>query len=230
MESKKILIIEEDKKTADIMKTGLSEHAFHIEVAYDGKIGLQIFSNKNFDLVILGTNLRDLNGYDLCKAIRHKNEDVPVILIASMNNLSDKICGYEAGADDYIAKPFDLKELHLKAVALLKRITSQNKLPANILKAADLLMNLDSGVVERAGKRIKLTAKEFQLLEYLLRNKNRVISRMDLAINVWDINFNTHTNVIDVYISYIRSKVDKGFDQKLIQTHVGMGYILKETV
>lgn len=228
MEIKNVLIIEEDKKTADFLKTGLSEQAFHIEVAYDGKIALQIFSNKIFDLVILDTHLQGLNGYDLCKAIRRKNEEVPVILLASMNSLSDKICGYEAGADDYIAKPFELKELRLKACVLLKRLVSQNKVPENILKAADLVMNLDSGEVQRGGKRIKLTAKEFQLLEYLLRNKNRVISRMDLAMNVWDINFSTNTNVIDVYISYIRSKVDRGFDQKLILTHVGMGYILKE--
>jgi DNA-binding response OmpR family regulator len=146
-----------------------------------------------------------------------------------MNTLNDKIEGYDAGTDDYMVKPFEFKELLLKIRVLLKR-TIQQQLPSgNILRASDLELNLDSMEVKRSDKKINLTAKELQLLEYLLRNKNRVVSRADIAINVWDMSFDTNTNVIDVYINYLRNKIDKPFEDKLIQTQVGLGYILKET-
>mgnify|MGYP003579330272 CR=1 FL=1 len=149
-------------------------------------------------------------------------------MLTALSPLENKIEGYDAGADDYIIKPFAFKELLMKIRVLLKRTMNQHIPVGTMLKAADLEMNLDSKEVSRGGKTINLTAKEFQLLEYLLRNKNRVVSRADIAINVWDIDFDTNTNVIDVYINYLRNKVDKPFDQKLIQTQVGMGYILKE--
>jgi DNA-binding response OmpR family regulator len=149
-------------------------------------------------------------------------------MLTSLSTLNDKIEGYDVGADDYVVKPFEFRELLLKIRVLLKRTMNQQIPVGNILKAGDLVVNLDSKQVKRADKTIQLTAKEFQLLEYLLRNKNRVVSRADIAINVWDVDFDTNTNVIDVYISYIRNKVDKNFDQKLIQTQIGMGYILKE--
>jgi two-component system, OmpR family, copper resistance phosphate regulon response regulator CusR len=230
MQGRNILIVEDEKKIADTIQLGLSEHGFNVEVAYDGDIGLKIFLGHSFDLVILDLNLPGMNGFELCKAIRRRNELVPVIMLTSMGQLSDKVEGYDAGTDDYIVKPFEFRELLLKIRALLKRTLNQYQPVGNVLKAADLVMNLDSKEVERSGKKIKLTAKEFQLLEYLLRNKNRVVSRADLAINVWNIDFDTNTNVIDVYISYVRNKVDKQFDQKLIQTHVGMGYVLKENI
>lgn len=220
-------MIEDEKKIADTLKMGLAENGFEVEVAYDGKIGHQLLLSRNFDLVILDINLPGMNGYELCKAIRYRNMDMLVIMLTSMSSLDDKIEGYDAGADDYLVKPFEFRELLLKIRALLKRTPGQSMPVGNFLRAADLEMNLDNKEVYRAGRRIKLTAKEFQLLEYLMRNKNRVVSRADLAINVWDVDFNTNTNVIDVYISYVRNKVDKDFEQKLIQTHVGMGYILK---
>jgi two-component system copper resistance phosphate regulon response regulator CusR len=226
-EERRILVIEDEKKIADTLKMGLTENGFEVEVAYDGKIGHQLLLSRNFDLVILDINLPGMNGYELCKAIRYRNMDMLVIMLTSMSSLDDKIEGYDAGADDYLVKPFEFRELLLKIRALLKRTPGQSMPVGNYLRAADLEMNLDNKEVYRAGHRIKLTAKEFQLLEYLMRNKNRVVSRADLAINVWDVDFNTNTNVIDVYISYVRNKVDKDFEQKLIQTHVGMGYILK---
>jgi two-component system copper resistance phosphate regulon response regulator CusR len=227
MEERKILVVEDEKKIADTLKMGLTENGFYVEVAYDGKIGYQLVTSRPFDLVILDINLPGMNGYDLCKAIRYRNKNTLVIMLTSMSALENKIEGYDAGADDYLVKPFEFRELLLKIRALLKRTPGESMPVGNVLRAGDLEMNLDNKEVHRNGKKIKLTAKEFQLLEYLMRNKNRVISRADLAINVWDVDFNTNTNVIDVYISYVRNKVDKDFEEKLIQTHVGMGYILK---
>lgn len=228
METRNILIVEDERKIADTLKFGLSEFGFCVEVAYDGTLGYHLFNAQDFNLVILDINLPGMNGYDLCKAIRLKDQHIPVIMLTSMITLKDKIEGYDSGADDYMVKPFEFKELLFKIRALLKRTMNQSLPVGNILKASDLEMNLDSKEVRRDGKIINLTTKEFQLLEYLLRNKNKVVSRVDIAISVWDVDFETNTNVIDVYISYLRNKVDKHFKHKLIQTHVGMGYILKE--
>jgi len=225
---RRILIVEDEKKIADTLKFGLDEIGFNVEVAYDGKLGYHLFCAKDFDLVILDINLPGMNGYDLCKAIRSQNQHIPVLMLTSMSALNDKIEGYESGADDYMVEPFECKERLLKIRALLKRTMNQSLPVGNVLKAADLEMNLDSKEVTRDDRIINLTAKEFQLLEYLLRNKNRLVSRVDIAINVWDVDFETNTNVIDVYISYLRNKVDKHFEHKLIQTQIGMGYILKD--
>lgn len=223
-----ILIVEDEQKIADTLKKGLSENGYTVEVAYDGKIGLRIFENYRFDLIVLDINLPGLNGYELCKIIRSKNTQVPVIMLTALSSMNDKIEGYDAGADDYLIKPFEFRELLMKIRALLKRTIGQAIPTGNILRVADLEMNLDSKTVKRGDSVINLTAKEFQLMEYLMRNKNRVVSRADISYNVWDIDFDTNTNVIDVYINYLRNKIDKHFEPKLIQTHVGMGYILKE--
>jgi two-component system copper resistance phosphate regulon response regulator CusR len=228
MEERKILLVEDEQKIADTLKLGLTENGYSVEVAYDGNIGLKLFETHPFDLVVLDINLPGMNGYELCKAIRAKDANIPVIMLTALSSLNDKIEGYDSGADDYIIKPFEFKELLMKIRVLLKRTINQNVPVGSVLKAGDLEMNLDSKEVKRGDTPINLTAKEFQLLEYLMRNKNRVVSRVDIAMNVWDIDFDTNTNVIDVYINYVRNKVDKKFDQKLIHTQVGMGYILKE--
>jgi DNA-binding response OmpR family regulator len=228
MEERRILLVEDEQKIADTLKLGLAENGYEIDVAYDGNIGGKLFQSNQYNIIVLDINIPGINGYDLCKIIRSKNAHVPVIMLTAMSALSDKIEGYDAGADDYIIKPFEFKELLMKIRVLLKRTMSQYLPTGNILKAADLKMNLDSKQVTRGSSSINLTSKEFQLLEYLLRNKNKVVSRADIAINVWDIDFDTNTNVIDVYINYVRNKVDKPFENKLIQTQVGMGYILKE--
>lgn len=227
MEEIKILLVEDEKKIAESLKKGLSEQHYHVEVAYDGIIGKKLWETFPFDLIILDINLPGMNGYDLCREIRRKSEQIPVIMLTALSATDDKIEGFDAGADDYIVKPFDFKELLVRIRALLKRIY-QNVPSGNMLKVADLVMNLDSKEVTRAEVLISLTTKEFQLLEYFVRNKNRVVSRADIALNVWDIDFDTKTNVIDVYVNFLRKKVDKDFDTKLIHTQVGMGYILKE--
>jgi two-component system, OmpR family, copper resistance phosphate regulon response regulator CusR len=228
MDERKILIVEDEQKIADTLKLGLSENGYYVEVAYDGQIGLKLFEQHDFNLIILDINLPGLNGYQLCKIIRSRSPHIPIIMLTALSALQDKIEGYDAGADDYIVKPFEFKELLMKIRVLLKRTMDQHIPVGNVLHASDLEMNLDSKEVKRNGELINLTAKEFQLLEYLIRNKNRVVSRADIAINVWDIDFDTNTNVIDVYINYVRNKIDKRFEKKLIQTQVGMGYILKE--
>jgi DNA-binding response OmpR family regulator len=228
MDERKILLVEDEQKIADTLKLGLTEDGYYVETAYDGTIGWKLFQQNKYDLVILDINLPGITGYDLCKKIRNRNTNVPVIMLTALGSLNDKIEGYDSGADDYIIKPFEFKELLMKIRVLLKRTSHQNIPVGTVLKAGDLEMNLDSKEVKRGDANINLTAKEFQLLEYLMRNKNRVVSRSDIAINVWDIDFDTNTNVIDVYINYVRNKVDKKFDRKLIHTQVGMGYILKD--
>jgi DNA-binding response OmpR family regulator len=227
MQNISLLIVEDEKNIADSLRQGLTENGFDAEVAYDGNIGLKIFRARPFELVILDINLPGMNGYDLCKTIRIINPAVPVIMLTAMSSMEDKIEGFDAGADDYIVKPFDFRELLIRIRAVLKRLHA-TVATGTLLRAGDLVMNLDSKEVTREGKSISLTAKEFQLLEYMLRNKNKVLSRADISLNVWDIDFDTGTNVIDVYVNYLRKKIDRGFQEPLIHTQVGMGYILKD--
>lgn len=223
-----ILVVEDEKKIAASLKQGLNENGAEVDVAHDGNTGLQQFSARTYQMVILDINLPGMNGYELCAAIRRIDPAVPVVMLTAMSTVEDKILGFEAGADDYIIKPFDFRELLIRVRALMKR-TNKKYSSSPLLKAGDLVLNLDSKTVVRDGKPIQLTVKEFQLLEYFLRNKNKVLSRADIALNVWDIDFDSGTNVIDVYVNYLRKKIDKHFDQPLIHTQVGMGYILKDT-
>lgn len=228
MDTIRILLVEDEARIADTLRQGLTENGYEVEVAYDGQIGHRLFQNGDFGLVVLDINLPGLNGYELCKLVRAANARIPVIMLTALSTLDDKIEGYDAGADDYIIKPFEFRELLMKIRVLLRRSSDPNTPVGNLLRAGDLVMNLDNKEVKRDDTLINLTAKEFQLLEYLLRNKNRVVSRADIAVNVWDIDFDTNTNIIDVYINYVRNKVDKPFADKLIHTQVGMGYMLKE--
>jgi two-component system, OmpR family, copper resistance phosphate regulon response regulator CusR len=222
----RILLVEDEKKIADVLKKGLVEQRFGVEIAYDGLIAKRILENDRFDLIILDINLPGMNGYELCRYIRTRNEKVPVIMLTALNAIDDKVEGFDAGADDYIVKPFDFKELLVRMKALLKRIYQVQQ--GNVLKVSDVVMNLENKEVTRSGNIIPLTAKEFQLLEYFVKNRNRVVSRADIALNVWDIDFDTKTNVIDVYVNFLRKKIDKDYSPRLIHTQVGMGYILKD--
>lgn len=227
MEEIKILLVEDEKKIADTLSKGLRELDYHVQTAYDGNIGLRIFDSRSFNLIITDINIPGINGYDLCKIIRSRNQHIPIIMLTALNTTDDKIEGFDAGADDYLVKPFEFKELLARIRALLKRTMNQQLPAGNILKVANLEMNIDSMEVNRDGKSINLTAKEFQLLEYFMRNRNRVVSRADIAVKVWDIDFDTKTNVIDVYVNFLRNKIDRDFEPKLIHTQVGMGYMLK---
>jgi DNA-binding response OmpR family regulator len=228
MEEIKILLIEDEKKIADTLAKGLKELDYYVETAYDGKIGLRLFESGSFNLIITDINLPGINGYDLCKTIRNRNQHIPILMLTALSTTDDKIEGFNAGADDYLVKPFEFKELLVRIRALLKRTMNQQLPTGNILIVGDLEMNLDSKEVSRDGQPILLTAKEFQLLEYFMRNRNRVVSRADIAEKVWDLDFDTKTNVIDVYVNFLRKKIEKSFGSRLIHTQVGMGYIMKE--
>lgn len=224
-----ILIAEDEKKIADSLKKGLEELDYEVTVAYDGKMGEKLFNQQAWDLVILDINLPEINGLELCRRIRQRNNAVPILMLTTFGSVPDKVEGFNAGADDYMVKPFSFAELTVRIRALLKRINTENIPQGNILRFADLEMNLDTKTVVRSGKNISLTAKEFQLLEYLMRNKKRVVSRTAIGEHVWNIDFDTNTNTIEVYINYLRKKIDKDFPEKLIHTQVGFGYIMKES-
>src|ERR1700759_80837 len=205
MADTKILLVEYEKKIAESLRKGLTEQHYEVDVAYDGVSGRKLFDSNAYDLAILDINLPLMNGYELARYIRSYNEDILVIMLTAMNTTEDKIEGFEAGADDYIVKPFDFQELLVRIRALLKRLHHQAMSGSNTLKVGDLIMNLDSKEVTREGKNIPLTAKEFQLLEYFIRNKNKVVSRIDIAINVWDIDFDTKTTLFLLRIKYSSS-------------------------
>jgi DNA-binding response OmpR family regulator len=227
MDEVKILIVEDEPKVAGFIKKGLEESNFSAEIAYDGILGKTMALSNNYDLIILDINLPLLNGFQLCKIIRDNDQQIPILMLTAMGGLEQKVKGFDNGADDYLLKPFEFEELVARITALIKR--SKYSVPSpRIIKIADLEINRDAKTVTRAGKSIELSAKEYILLEYLVMNKDKVISRFELTEKVWDINFDTGTNVVDVYINFLRKKMDTGFKSKLIHTKIGLGYIMKE--
>ncbi|MEA5138154.1 response regulator transcription factor [Arcicella rigui] len=222
----KILVIEDEVKTVQLIKQGLEEQQCEVEVAYDGLMGFQLASRNHYQLIISDIILPGINGLELCKKLREAGIHYPILLLTALGTTDDKILGLDSGADDYLVKPFEFKELMARIRALTRRNLGSIQ-TSNILKIADLEMDLDSKSVVRAGKEIALTAKEFSLLEYFIRHQGRVISKVELAEKVWDITFDTGTNVIEVYMNFLRKKIDKDFDLKLLHTQIGMGYVLK---
>ncbi len=225
----KILVVEDEPSISNLIKRGLEENGYEVMQAFDGEMGLLLAQRSEYAVIILDIILPGLNGLEVCQKLRKEFDiQTPVLLLTALNETDDVVTGLDGGADDYLGKPFKFKELLARIRALSRRSGAASPVPANLLKVADLVVDLDAKTVNRAGNEIKLTAKEFFLLEYLMRNRNRVLSRMDILEKVWDINFDLGTNVVDVYMNYLRNKIDKPFDTKLIQTVVGMGYVLKE--
>lgn len=222
-----ILIIEDDTRIAELIQRGLQEQGFVPTLSYDGLSGKKLALQNDYDLIITDIILPKMDGLDLCKEIRQSKPDMPIIMLTALGTTDDKVEGFDAGADDYLVKPFEMRELLVRIRALLKRNNKTANNSGNILKYADLEMNLHTKIVKRDGIEISLTPKEFNLLEYMLQNPERVLSRVEIAEKVWDTHFDTGTNFIDVYISYLRKKIDKDFDKKLIHTKSGMGFILK---
>jgi len=222
-----ILIIEDDQRISELIQRGLGEHGFVTSLAYDGLLGKKLALQNNYDLIIMDIIIPKINGLDLCKQIREYRPDTPIIMLTALGTTDDKVEGFDAGADDYLVKPFEMRELLVRIRALLKRHNKTANNSGNILKYADLEINLHTKIVKRNGIEINLTPKEFNLLEYMMQNPERVLSRAEIAEKVWNTHFDTGTNFIDVYINYLRKKIDKGFEKKLIHTKSGMGFILK---
>jgi DNA-binding response OmpR family regulator len=221
-----ILLIEDEPKVAAFIKKGLEEQFHQVKLAYDGNMGRRLALEEDFELVVLDAVLPELNGFEVCKQVRQFKKELPILMLSALGTVNDKVNGLESGADDYLTKPFHFEELLARIKALDRRRTTV--LPGTVYEVADLKMDCYRKTITRAGNLIILTVKEFTLLEVLMYNKNRVLSRTYIAESVWGINFNRGTNLIDVYINYLRIKVDKGYDKQLIQTIIGMGYMIRD--
>ncbi len=222
MDKVKILLVEDEFRLAEILKKQFEEHGFDVEIASDGYIGKQLAETKTYNLIILDINLPLINGYDLCREIRKTNSMIPIIMLTALGTSDNKVTGFDAGADDYVLKPFDFRELLARVNVFLRRSESVNK--ADNLHIADLEMELNTKTVTRANKKIELTAKESLLLETFLRNKEKLLTREFIIEQVWGIDFDPGTNIIDVYVNYLRKKIDRDFEPKLIHTKFGFGF------
>lgn len=222
----RILLIEDEPKVASFIKKGLEEQTYEVDQAYDGTFGVKLALQNEYDLVILDVILPSMNGLEVCREIRRHNSSVSIVMLTALGSTDDKIVGLDAGADDYLTKPFEFKELLARIRALSRR--GGENVNGEKLSIADLEMDVSKKTVYRAGRAVSLTAREFALLYYLLRNQGRVLSRVDITEQVWETSFDTGSNVIDVYINFLRKKIDKDHPTKLIHTLVGMGYVLRE--
>jgi len=223
----RILVVEDEPDIASFLKKGLEENGYEVMLAYDGEIALRLAMNEPFDMILLDIILPKINGIEVCKKLRQEiGFTNPIIMLTALGSTDDIVDGLNTGADDYLVKPIKFRELLARVNAQSRRLdNNSNELN---LQISDLILDMKTKEVTRNNQRIKLTAKEFNLLAYLLRNKGRVVSRVDILENVWEVNFDLGTNVIDVYINYLRKKIDKDFEEKLLHTVVGMGYVLKE--
>lgn len=229
MTQHKVLLVEDEPKVASSVKAWLEEHQFLVELAPDGAVGRHLGTSQAYDLILLDLNLPYIDGYEVCRSIREKHPQVPIIILTAWESIEKKLRGFDLGADDYLVKPFDLRELLVRIRVLLKRnvVVSDSTDANDTLRIADLEINTAFKTVSRSGQPVELTAKEYALLEFLVRRNGRVASRSEISEQVWDVNFDTGTNVVDVYINFLRRKIDRNFEPKLIHTKQGMGYYLK---
>ncbi|WP_025143229.1 response regulator transcription factor [Pedobacter jeongneungensis] len=222
-----LLLVEDEPSVVSVISRGLNDEGFTVSIAPDGSIGKQMAMENQFDLIILDIMLPGINGLELCKIIKEQKPNTPIIMLTALGTTENVVNGLDNGADDYLIKPFKFAELFARIRMLLRRyhgVVSQDQ----IITVADLQINLSAKTVKRNQQEIILTATEYRLLEYMAKNRSKILSRIDILENVWDIDFNLGTNVVDVYVNYLRKKIDKNADQKLIHTAVGLGYILKE--
>jgi two-component system copper resistance phosphate regulon response regulator CusR len=223
----RLLVVEDQKKMAGFIRQGLTEAGYVVDIAENGSTAESLASENPYDLIILDVMLPDQSGLDTARHLRQDGYAGPILMLTALAGTKDKVHGLDAGADDYLTKPFAFDELSARVRALLRRQGSAQG-SQSVLTFADLEMNLVSRKVSRSGKELNLTPKEFSLLSYFLRNPNRPISRTTISEHVWDIRFDSDSNVIDVYINMLRKKVDQPFEKKLIHTVVGVGYVLRE--
>jgi len=222
----RILIVEDERKVATFIKMGLEENSYIAEIANDGLTAEKMAQTSRYDLYILDIIIPGINGIELCKRLKNANPNIPVLMLTALGTTDDKITGFDAGANDYLVKPFEFRELLARVKVLLKK-PEVTVSATDLLIVGDLELDLERKTARRSGAQIELTAKEFSLLEYFMRNPGRVLSRIDIAEKVWDIKFDFGTNVVDVYVNFLRKKIDKGHDKKLIHTRVGFGYVFE---
>lgn len=220
----RILIVEDEKKVASFIKKGLEEESFSVDAAYDGVEGEYLIMTNDYDCILLDIMLPKKDGLTLLREVRAKKIFVPVIMLTARDTTHDITEALNAGCDDYLRKPFAFEELVARVRALIRRASAEK---SSVIEIDDLQLEPATRDVQRGGKKIELTSKEFALLEYLMRNSGRVLSRTIISEHVWDLHFDSGTNIVDVYINYLRNKIDKGFKRKLIHTSRGMGYVLK---
>jgi len=223
----KILLVEDEPKLSSFVKEALESFSFTVDTALDGMVGKKLALKNDYEMIILDVIVPYINGIELCREIRQVKPKVPILMLTALGTTDDKLSGFDAGADDYLVKPFEIKELIARIKALTRRNTEAVE-STKTLNYNSLILNLDRKNAEREGQIIELTAKEYGLLEYLMRNPDRVLSRSEIAEHVWDIHFDTGTNVVDVYINFLRKKVDREFEPKLIRTQIGMGYMFTD--
>jgi len=221
-----LLIVEDEPSLLSILRKGFVEKNNDVSVAMDGRTALEMINNYTFDIVILDIMLPEINGIELCRRLRASKNFVPILLLTALGTSENIVTGLNAGADDYLVKPFKFGELDARVNALARRANQEHE-KIDTITIDDLEINGKSKIVKRGGYKITLTAKEFKLLYYLAKNKDNIVSRHQILDNVWDINFDMNTNLVDVYITYLRKKIDKPFNTKLIQTMKGMGYVIK---
>lgn len=220
----KVLLVEDEVRVASFIKRGLEENGIQVLQAFDGLSGLKMAQRNKFDVVILDIIMPEMNGLEVCAQLKAQyGNELPVMMLTAAGTTDDIVEGLNTGADDYMSKPFKFRELLARVQALGRRKSAVG----NTLQVADLKLDRETKEVFREGKTIALTAREFRLLEFLLKNKNKVVSRMDILENVWDVNHDLGTNVVEVYINYLRKKIDHGFKEPLIKTVIGMGYTIK---
>lgn len=224
----KILVVEDEMKFATLIKSGLEQHGHMVELAYDGFLAENFVAQHDYDVILLDVVIPLVNGIDLCAKIKQRKPEIPVLMLTALGTTMDKGRGFDAGADDYLVKPFDFEELLMRIKALTKRksLAQHADSKSTMLIVGDLKLDLYRKTAERKGKKISLTAKEFELLEFFMRNRGRVLSKAELAEHVWDITFDTGTNIVEVYINLLRRKIDRDFEEKLLHTRVGLGYVL----
>ena len=220
----RILLVEDEKNVARFIKKGLTEEFYTVDVFVNGEEGLLMATTTGYDLIILDIMLPDMNGVELCRRIRNHNIKTPVLMLTAVDSIESKVKGLDSGADDYLTKPFAFEEFLARVRALLRRPT----LMSALLKVSDLTLDPVRHEAKRGGQIIQLTWKEFALLEYLMRNKGRILSRTKIFDHIWGDDLDTSSNVVDVYISYLRDKIDKNYSPKLIQTVRNVGYVLRE--
>lgn len=223
---KNILLVEDEQNVAAFIKKGLEEEGYVVEVAHSAESARNTITTSQFDMYILDVILPGISGLELCKQLRKEGVQKPILMLTALSSTENVVQGLNSGADDYLAKPFKFQELLARINAIARR--SQKYRNSQLLTVGKLVLDKDSKTANRAGTEIKLTSTEYKLLEYMMVNSGKVLSRVELLKNVWDLHFDVGTNVVDVYVNYLRNKIDKEFKVKMIQTVIGMGYILKD--